>query len=63
MGSGVAKAIRAKWPEVYYEYRSKYDKAVDAAVNNKCENATAADYLLGSTQCVELYSQRNSKTK
>lgn len=63
MNSGVAKAIRTKWPEVYYEYKSKYDKAVDAAVNNKYENAIAADYLLGSTQCVELYSQENSRTK
>lgn len=51
MASGVAKAIRAKWPEVYYEYRAKYDEAEDFASNNKYE-AIAADYLLGHIQTV-----------
>ena len=62
MNSGVAKAIRTKWPEVYYEYKSKYDRADDTA-NNFCDNSIAADYLLGSIQCVEVYSCKESKTK
>lgn len=56
MNSGVAKAIRTKWPEVYYDYKEKYDRAVDVANNNKYKNAIAADYLLGSIQVVALYT-------
>lgn len=29
MNSGVAKAIREKWPEVYTRYRTKYECEVD----------------------------------
>lgn len=51
MNSGVAKAIRLKWPEVYDEYRVKCDEAEDFAINNKYE-VLPADYLLGHIQIV-----------
>jgi O-acetyl-ADP-ribose deacetylase (regulator of RNase III) len=63
MNSGVAKAIRTKWPEVYSEYKEKYDRAKDAASNNKEKLTTAATYLLGRIQCVQVYSQKESKIK
>lgn len=56
MNSGVAKAIRTKWPEVYYEYKDKYDIAADEAANDKYGNTTAADYLLGDIQIVNLHT-------
>ena len=59
MNSGVAKAIRIKWPEVYYEYKNKYDIAVDAAANDKYGSTTTADYLLGDIQIVSLYTNCN----
>ena len=61
MNSGIARAIRSKWPEVYYEYKEKYDRAKDVAKEEMV--TTAADYLLGSIQCVQIYSQKESKIK
>ena len=61
MNSGIALAIRSKWPEVYYEYKEKYDSAEDAAEEEMVN--IAADYLLGSIQCVQIYSQKESKIK
>lgn len=53
MNSGVAKAIREKWPEVYYEYKAKYDEAEDFAQNNKFDqDPMPSDYLLGHIQIV-----------
>lgn len=67
MNSGVAKAIRTKWPEVYYEYKDKYDRANDmandATASKRYGDVTAADYLLGSTQYVQVCSQKESKIK
>ena len=61
MNSGIARAIRSKWPEVYYEYKEKYDRAKDAADGDMVN--IAADYLLGSIQCVQIYSQKENKIK
>ena len=67
MNSGVAKAIRTKWPEVYCEYKNKYDMAKymanNATASKRYGNVNAADYLLGSTQYVQVYSQKESKIK
>lgn len=53
MASGVAKAIRDKWPEVYYEYKAKYDEAEDFAENNEFDqDAAPSDYLLGHIQII-----------
>ena len=53
MNSGVAKAIRNKWPEVYFEYKAKYDYAKDCADNNKFDqDSMPSDYLLGTIQIV-----------
>ena len=48
MGSGIAKQIRERWPEVYKQYRDHYGY-VDAV-----HYGNLIDYLLGSTDVVEL---------
>lgn len=63
MNSGIARAIRSKWPEVYYEYKEKYDWAKGSASQHKEITVTPAAYLLGSIQCVRVYSQKESKIK
>ena len=63
MNSGIAQAIRSRWPEVYYEYKEKYDRAKGAASQHKEITITPAAYLLGSIQCVRVYSQKESKIK
>ena len=56
MGSGVAKQIRERWPEVYNKYLEKYTYAHDWCQNDEFNiESTPADYLLGDIQiiCVE----------
>ena len=48
MGSGVAKQIRDRWPEVYTNYIFKCDQAM--AVEKEDPMTTKEDYLLGSVQ-------------
>jgi hypothetical protein len=49
MNSGIARAIREKWPIVYQEYLDKYVLAEDMALDSK-DDSTATDYLLGAIQ-------------
>lgn len=56
MGSGVAKAIRDKWPIVYTEYRNRYEE-VKNNIDEMCgrlENGgpDVSEALLGTTQFV-----------
>lgn len=62
MGSGVAKAIRDKWPIVYKNYRKKYEEAEDFWTNNPGINYIS-DLLLGTIQCVPLYEDYNTDVK
>lgn len=48
MGSGLAKAIRDKYPEVYEEYKAAFQ---DAPLDRKV--------LLGSAQAVQIKSKKN----
>lgn len=50
MGSGVAKAIREKWPVVYEEYRNAWNEAFIYLDNN--QNSSFGDFLLGRIQFV-----------
>ena len=67
MNSGVAKAIREKWPVVYDNYRTKWIK-VDQIIGTQqmqygyCD-FTAASLLLGTIQCIALYEDYNKTDK
>lgn len=52
MGSGVAKQIRDRWPEVYTNYMDKYAEAKVWAefCSNDCKQVTPGNYLLGKVQ-------------
>lgn len=64
MNSGVAKAIREKWPIVYHDYKIKCNYAEDIVMNNKANPcATPANYLLGNIQIVALYQDYETSTK
>ena len=56
MGTGVAKAIRNKWPRVYEDYKAKYDNAVNTVANLDpiYGYKDANDILLGSIQIVDI---------
>ena len=54
MNSGVAKAIREKWPVVFEEYQKAYNFAEDCSINDKSCQSTIADYLLGESQFVNI---------
>ena len=54
MNSGVAKAIREKWPVVFKEYQKAYNFAEDCFTNNKLCQTSVADYLLGKSQFVNI---------
>lgn len=51
MNSGVAKAIRQKWPEVYTEYRNK---ARDLSSEEFCDEDLSWMHMLGHIQTVFL---------
>ena len=53
MNSGVAKAIRKKWPVVFEEYQKAYSFAEDCSINDK-KLTTIATYLLGESQFVKI---------
>lgn len=59
MNSGVAKAIRDKWPVVYHNYMAKYNAAADMAdewaVRYEGSAPTASEILLGNIQIVGLW--------
>lgn len=63
MNSGVAKAIREKWPIVFERYKERYDYALDMALNDKISNSTVSSYLLGTVQFVPLYESYWNDTK
>ena len=63
MGSGVAKAIRDKWPIVFEHYKQKYDFAFDLARDDKNPKITASSYLLGTIQFVPLYKDYQNDIK
>lgn len=52
MGSGVAKQIRDRWPEVYINYQFKCDQAW--AAEREDPMSTISDFLLGDIQIVQL---------
>ena len=53
MNSGVAKAIREKWPIVFEKYQKAYSFAEDCSINDK-KLTTIATYLLGESQFVKI---------
>ena len=53
MNSGVAKAIREKWPIVFEKYQKAYNFAEDCSINDK-KLTTIATYLLGESQFVKI---------
>ena len=53
MNSGVAKAIREKWPIVFEKYQKAYIFAEDCSINDK-KLTTIATYLLGESQFVKI---------
>ena len=50
MGSGIAKQIRERFPEVYKVYRDRYEYALEIALN--------PDKMLGSTDIVKLNNDK-----
>ena len=61
MNSGVAKAIREKWPKVYENYKEWYIgyEAWAHAHQNQEYEYQPADAMLGSIQVVALYEKYN----
>ena len=55
MNSGVAKAIRQKWPEVYTEYRNK---ARDLSSEEFCDEDLSWMHMFGHIQTVFLADKR-----
>lgn len=58
MNSGVAKAIREKWPQVYDNYKSKCDERKEAIYNTTSSFEFMPDWsetLLGDIQICALY--------
>lgn len=56
MNSGIAKAIRTRWPQVYEEYANLYEYYVDKALQMDCSGfgPDASDLLLGEIQTVSI---------
>lgn len=52
MNSGIAKGIRNKWPNVYIDYRKKYEACSEYP-----------EFLLGSIQICALYNDYNKTPK
>lgn len=66
MGSGIAKAIREKWPIVYDNYIAKYKAAEETASNlyGRYENGPdASDILFGDIQIVGLWENFYAEDK
>ena len=67
MNSGVAKAIREKWPVVYDNYKEKCNKAKHSIGTMYEEygfcDFSLADLILGSIQVVALYDDYYKTTK
>lgn len=60
MNSGVAKAIRDKWPVVYEKYRSGYDKLIKGGYEGKDLLGKVLPVKVSDTQIViNLYCQNN----
>ncbi len=62
MNSGVAKAIREKWPVVFEEYTKFYDETYDlltCAVGETHAPTPTAKALLGSIQIVPINEKQN----
>lgn len=67
MNSGVAKAIREKWPQVYENYKIKYDECEDAVYSMMGQYETCpfsiSDLMLGTIQVVALYDDYHKTVK
>ena len=62
MNSGVAKAIRDKWPVVYNEYMKHYVHTYDmfaGIVNERLASISTAKELLGQVQIVPINEKQN----
>ena len=57
MGSGIAKSIKEKWPEVYSNYKlycNEYDRMACELYGAYENGPSGSDLLLGKTQAVEI---------
>jgi O-acetyl-ADP-ribose deacetylase (regulator of RNase III) len=57
MGSGIAKSIREKWPEVYSQYKhfcNEHDRLACELYGGYENGPVGSDLLLGKTQKVEI---------